>query len=280
MGSPWRGGAAVKMPPVPEKAKKPPNHERWVISYADLLTQLLALFIVLFASSTRNKAKMSEEAESLIKAFHGTPASIAQATATEKAIMSHQPSAIPKPVEHPAPRVVPRSASNLPQHLTAEMLALEVVKQILQSLLSPLISSNQVSLKSQPLTLTISLNDKVLFASGKAELIPKAKTLLMKVTVALKKLPDPFTITVQGFTDDKPIKTAEFPSNWSLSTARAVSVVQLFADSGVDGDRLTAEGFGQYSPVVPDDNDPDRAKNRRVVIVIHAPDPAENANGQ
>jgi chemotaxis protein MotB len=267
----------MKMPPVEEKAKKPPNHERWVISYADLLTLLLALFIVLFASSTRNKAKMSEEAESLIKAFHGTPAvTLAQVTAAEHAIMNHQPSAIPKPVEHPAPRVVPRNSSNLPQHLTAEMLALDVVKQILQSLLSPLISSNQVSLKSQPLTLTISLNDKVLFASGKAELIPKARTLLMKVSGALKKLPDPFTITVQGYTDDKPIKTAQFPSNWSLSTERAVSVVQLFADSGVDGDRLTAEGFGQYSPVGPNDNDADRAKNRRVVIVIHAPDP----NGQ
>lgn len=267
----------MKMPPVEEKAKKPPNHERWVISYADLLTLLLALFIVLFASSTRNKAKMSQEAESLIKAFHGTPAmALVQVTATEKAIMNHQPSAIPKPVEHPAPRVVPRNASNLPQHLTAEMLALDVVKQILQALLSPLITSNQVSLKSAPLTLTISLNDKVLFASGKAELIPKAKALLMKVTVALKKLPDAFTITVQGYTDNKPIKTAQFPSNWSLSTERAVSVVQLFADNGLDGARLTAEGFGEYAPVAPNDNDADRAKNRRVVIVIHAPD----ANGQ
>ncbi len=271
----------MKLAPEPEKPKKAPNHERWVISYADLLTLLLALFIVLYASSTRNKAKMSEEAESLIKAFHGTPAvTISQVTAAEHAIMNHQPSAIPKPVEHPAPRVVPRNASNLPQHLTAEMLALDVVKQILQSLLSPLISSNQVSLKSQPLTLTISLNDKVLFASGKAELIPKAKTLLMKVAGALKKLPDAFTITVQGFTDDKPIKTAQFPSNWSLSTERAVSVVQLFDDNKLDGQRLTAEGFGMYSPVAPNDNDADRAKNRRVVIVIHAPDAGGNGNGQ
>lgn len=266
----------MKMPAEAEKPKKPPNHERWVISYADLLTLLLALFIVLFASSTRNKAKMSEESESLIKAFHGKPPTMTMLTTPEHALMNHQPSAIPKPVEHPAPRVVPRNASNLPQHLTAEMLALAVVKQILQSLLSPLITSNQVRLKSAPLTLTINLDDKVLFDSGKAELLPAARKLLVKVTAALGKLPSPFMITVQGYTDDKPIKTAQFPSNWSLSTERAVSVVELFAANGIDGDRLTAEGFGQFSPLAPNDNDTDRAKNRRVVIVIHAPD----SNGQ
>ena len=78
--------------PLPAaKPKKKPNHERWVISYADLLTLLLAFFVVLYASSTRNKLKMSEEAESLIKAFHGTPPTLVQ-TATAEPVVAHPPS--------------------------------------------------------------------------------------------------------------------------------------------------------------------------------------------
>ncbi len=265
-------GAGMKAPPVAAKPKKKPNHERWVISYADLLTLLLAFFVVLYASSTRNKLKMSEEAESLIKAFHGTPPNIVQRSAASVGLMSHQPSPVPKPVEHPAPRV-PHAEPVVPEHITANMLALQVVKQVLQNLLAPMIASKEVTLKSDPLTLTISLNDQVLFTSGKAALIPRAAALLKQVAVSLKPLPAPFTITVQGYTDNQPIKTASFPSNWSLSAERAVSVVQLFSDTGLAGDRLSAEGFGEFSPFTSNATPDGRAQNRRVLIVIHAPDP-------
>jgi chemotaxis protein MotB len=259
--------------PLPAaKPKKKPNHERWVISYADLLTLLLAFFVVLYASSTRNKLKMSEEAQSLIKAFHGTPPTIVQTAAPEHAVLAHQPAPLPLPVEHPAPRV-PHSMPVVPERLSAEMLALQLAKHVLETLLAPMIAANQVSIASAPLTLTISLNDNVLFTSGKATLIPKAAALLKKVAQGLKPLPAPFTITVQGYTDDQPIKTAEFPSNWSLSAERAVSVVELFSENGIDGARLTAEGFGQYAPFDSNATAQGRAQNRRVVIVIHAPDP-------
>jgi len=112
----------------------------------------------------------------------------------------------------------------------------------------------------------------VLFTSGKATLIPKAASLLKKVATALKPLPAPFTITVQGYTDNQPIKTAEYPSNWSLSAERAVSVVQLFSGNGIDGGRLTAEGFGEFSPFASNSTDAGRSQNRRVLIVVHAPD--------
>jgi chemotaxis protein MotB len=261
-------------PPV--KPKKPPNHERWVISYADLLTLLLAFFVVLYASSTRNKLKMAAEAESFIKAFHGTPPSIVQAAAADKAIMNHLPSPVPKPVEHMAPRVITTARAPVAdsQKLTAEMLTLAVVKKVLETMLAPMISTKQVTLDSQPLTLTIELNDEVLFTSGKANLIPQAALLLGKVAGSLKTLPDPFTIVVQGFTDNKPIKTSQFPSNWSLSAERAVSVVQLFADNGVDGNRMAAEGYGPFLPVADNATEAGRSQNRRVQIVIHAPDPS------
>ena len=78
---------------------------------------------------------------------------------------------------------------------------------------------------------------------------------------------------MQGYTDDKPIATPQFPSNWSLSAERAVSVVQLFVSDGVSGTQLAAQGFGQFAPIAPNTDEIGRAQNRRVVVVVHAPDP-------
>ncbi|HTI00217.1 MAG TPA: OmpA family protein [Acidisoma sp.] len=297
-----------------EDGEKPPNHERWVISYADFMTLLFALFVVLFASSSRNRAKMEEEAKGMVAAFHGlTPALIRQQGAS-KGMMKHQPSPVPKPIENPAPRtphneakpkqsapvnlpvppkphapaIAPKPAQPMPpptpvpqrpvlskavsQQLAQEALALEKVKQQLESLLSPLTSGHQVTIEATPLTLTISLDAAVLFDSGKAELLPGAKSLLDNVADSLKSLPRPFAINLQGYTDNQPIATPQYPSNWSLSAERAVSVVELFGQQGIEGDRLSAQGFGEYVPLADNSTEQGRAKNRRVVIVIRAPD--------
>jgi len=303
----------------PDERKKP-NHERWVISYADLMTLLLALFVVLYASSTRNKFKMEEEARSLVAAFRGSSPSVVQLKAAEQGIMHHQPSPIPKPLEHPAPTVphlprvnirtavqsplnsLPRHAEDAPTHpappappvtqqpvvqpvppqpqltyqlsaqLAAEALALERVREQLESLLEPLTSAHEVTIQATPLTLMISLDASVLFNSGKATLLPAASRLLASVSASLKTLPEPFTIHLNGYTDNQPIHTAQFPSNWSLSVERAVSVIEIFSDQGLDGRRLAAEGFGEYAPIATNTTAEGRAKNRRVVIVIRAPD--------
>ncbi len=92
--------------------------------------------------------------------------------------------------------------------------------------------------------------------------------------MGLTHLPAGYRITVQGYTDNQPISTAQFPSNWSLSAERAVAVVQLFVSNGVSGTALAAEGFGEFSPIASNDNTADRAMNRRVVVVVHAPEPA------
>lgn len=308
---------------VGEDGEKPPNHERWVISYADFMTLLFALFVVLFASSSRNRAKMDEEAKGMAAAFKGmTPALIRQ-MGTSHGVMAHQPSPVPKPIENPAPHtprnpekprqaapvklpvpprpraaaIAPKPAQTMPppipaspqpqplpepprpvlskavsQQLAQEALALEKVRQQLESLLSPLTSGHQVTIESTPLTLTISLDAAVLFDSGKAELLPGAKNLLDSVASSLKTLPRPFAINLQGYTDNQPIATAQYPSNWSLSAERAVSVVELFGQQGIDGDRLSAQGFGEYVPLADNATEQGRAKNRRVVIVIRAPD--------
>jgi chemotaxis protein MotB len=312
--------------PAGRRVRKKPNHERWVISYADLMTLLLALFVVLYAASTRNTVKMAQEARSLVEAFHGENPAVIQMQGAEQGIMHHQPSPVPKPVEHPAPHVPhlqtvatrtapaspyvkparhaeeviehpappaplvrpmqaqspqspqppqppqPRLSYEVAQRLAADALALQHVREQLESLLQPLTSAHEVTIEATPLTLTISLDAAVLFDTGKASLLPDAAKLLTSVAGSLKTLPEPFSIHLQGYTDNQPIHTAQFPSNWSLSVERAVSVVQLFSDQGIDGTRLAAEGFGEFAPIAPNDDEAGRAKNRRVLIVIRAPD--------
>lgn len=268
--------AASPKPPIPgveKKPEKPVNHERWVISYADLLTLLLATFVVLYASSTQNKHKEDQVAASFVKAFVGTPPSIVAASAASKGVMAHQPSPIPQPVEAPA-SANSKIPKRMAHQLTADILSLQQLQQQLNDLLHPMIAGHQVSITSAPLTLTIQLDASVLFPSGQAALKPDAVTLLTRVAGALVKLPGQFSIVVQGFTDDQPIATAQFPSNWSLSAERAVSVVQLFIGAGVAGSKMAAEGFGQFAPIAPNTDDTGRAQNRRVTIVVHAPDPA------
>jgi chemotaxis protein MotB len=135
-----------------------------------------------------------------------------------------------------------------------------------------LTTAHEVTIQATPLTLTISLDASVLFNSGKSSLLPAASRLLASVSASLKTLPQPFSIHLDGYTDNQPIHTAQFPSNWSLSVERAVSVIEIFADHGLEGRRLAAEGFGEYAPIADNATAAGRAKNRRVVIVIRAPD--------
>jgi chemotaxis protein MotB len=256
-----------------KKPEKPPNHERWVISYADLLTLLLATFVVLYASSSRNKFKEQEVAAGFVKAFHGTPPTVISAPSADRGVMQHQPSPIPRPIEAPA-----SANSKLPKamvhQLASEMQSLQQLRLKLTTLLQPLIDKHQVTIANQALTLTIQLDASVLFPSGTATLRPAAAVLLNQVGTSLTQMPPPFTIVVQGYTDNQPIATAQFPSNWSLSSERAVSVVALFEGDGVNGNQLSAQGFGQFGPIGSNDTDAGRALNRRVLVVVHAPDPS------
>lgn len=254
------------------KPDKPPSHERWIISYADLLTLLLATFIVLYASSSRNQHREDQITAGFIKAFHGTAPKVVTTSSADRGVMRNQPSPIVRPVAAPA-SANSKIAKDLAHQMAAEVLSLQKVAQKLNSLMQPLIARNEVAVQSLPLTLTIQLNSSVLFPSGEATLKPPAVVLLHQVAASLTKLPAPFTIVVQGYTDDQPIATPQFPSNWSLSAERAVRVVELFWGDGVNGYQLAAQGFAQFAPVVPNTSDANRALNRRVVVVIHAPTP-------
>jgi chemotaxis protein MotB len=120
---------------------------------------------------------------------------------------------------------------------------------------------------------TIRLPEKVLFAPGSAVIVKKGKVTLRKVATAMKGVSGR-VFYVAGNTDDKPIKTRQFPSNWELSTARAVAVVHFFLAAGVDPKTLGAAGYGQYHPIAANDTAEGRAKNRRIDIGM-APSPGE-----
>jgi chemotaxis protein MotB len=138
----------------------------------------------------------------------------------------------------------------------------------LKEALGPLVQGGQVRVTEGAMGITIEINASVLFATGEARLDVAAVRALAAVAQILA--PTEFPITVEGHTDNAPISTPQFPSNWELSGARAASVVRLFIDSGVDPRRMTALGFADQRPVADNALPDGRQRNRRVAINIEA----------
>ena len=264
------------------------NHERWMISYADMLTLLLAVFIVLWSTSRENTSKINAAAASMLQAFTGQPPALIQQPATPHGPMHNLPKPVPRPMQTPAPqRTISKSAQStlasamqkpLLSHdeqvkVHASIAALNRLKLNLQHLLRPEIVKNQIEIFSKPLSFKIRLNAKVLFHSGHATLTKKADSLLNPVGRVLSQVPPGYLITIQGYTDTTPIHSVKYPSNWQLSTARAMSVLLLFRKTHVNGDALSAQGFGQYQAIASNKTAAGRALNRRVEIMITAPKP-------
>ncbi|MGH7096695.1 MAG: flagellar motor protein MotB [Stellaceae bacterium] len=250
--------------------KKHQNHERWIISYADFTTLLLATFVVMYAISSINSSKFQEMAEAFSTAFMGKITRI-QATglaAAHKAPFDYMPSPVRAPV-------ITRDAQirNLPPALRQEVAQraqkLNDAYQKLVKLLGGLIHKGQVSVSLQSLGVVIDINAVVLFHSGKADLTPPALDLIEKVAGILKDLH--YAIQVNGFTDNALIHNAQFSSNWDLSAARAMAVVKRFVATGVDPTRLVGAGYGKYHPIASNSTVAGMAKNRRVSIVVVSP---------
>ena len=264
-----------------------PNHERWMIPHLDMITLLLCVFIVLFAQSVQNVSKVKAMAAAMLHAFGGTGPALVAGAAASRGIMNHQPAPIPKPLEspHTAPRrqttvapvpghgSQPRQIINqlMQKDIEAQILAIQKLRRDLTKMLQPQMDKGEVSLLAKSLSLRIRLNAQILFPTGRAALTPDAQTLLTTIAQVLSAIPPGYEITVQGYTDDKPISTSRFSSNWALSAARAVSVVLLFRQNKVPGEELSAQGFSKYRQVSPNVTPAGRSANRRVEIYIEAP---------
>jgi chemotaxis protein MotB len=257
------------------------NHEAWVIPYADLLTLLLALFVVLYAMSSVNTTKYRALAQAISSAFNGSRSVITPITPNSPQSSTPVPTNKPVPIPRtPLPQIL---LPELSQHitpapltmqtpdkanekLTEEQENLERIRNEVEHALQPLIEKNLVVVRRTPNWLEIEIRTDILFPSGVATLSPSANTVLTNLGEILAPFANP--LRVEGYTDDVPIDTTTYPSNWELSAARAASVARLFAEHGVDPERLGIVGWGQYRPAAQNTNEDGRNKNRRVLVVV------------
>jgi chemotaxis protein MotB len=257
------------------------NHEAWVIPYADLLTLLLALFVVLYAMSSVNTTKYRALAQAISSAFNGSRAVIQPVTPSTQSstpVPSTKPAPIPRtplaqillPVltQHiSTPNTTPGTPADQNKNkLSDEQQNLERIRNEVERALQPLIDKNLVVVRRTPNWLEIEIRTDILFPSGVATLSPSANQVLTNLGEILAPFANP--LRVEGYTDDVPIDTAVYPSNWELSAARAASVARLFSEHGVDPERLGIVGWGQYRPAAENDNEDGRNKNRRVLVVV------------
>ena len=259
------------------------NHEAWAIPYADLLTLLLAFFVVMYAISSRDAGKYRVMADAMVTAFGGTPRTISQVQVGNQQVHGAQNDA----ASAIDARSMTGSRANDPAQLSAvsaqmrqpisfrDTVRLEQATRQLQAIserinrvLAPLIERGVITVRQTELWIEVEINSDILFPTASARLDPIAQQTLGSLAEVLADVPN--LLRVEGHTDSMPIATALYPSNWELSAARAASVVHLFADNGVAPSRLAMVGYGEFRPREENTDADGRNRNRRVMVVILA----------
>lgn len=232
------------------------NHERWLVSYADFITLLFAFFVVMYSISSINEGKYKEISEALVGVF----------TNSDHALK-------PIPIGDERPKTVTPAKPLVKDSEQIDAGIAQAAKDPLKSIaddisaaFGDLISSNQMTVRGNELWVEIELNSSLLFGSGDAMPSNIAFNIIDKVAAILKPFDNP--IHVEGFTDDQPIRTAQYPTNWELSSARSASIVRMLAMQGVNPGRLASVGYGEFQPVANNATAEGRARNRRVVLVV------------
>ncbi|KAF1005553.1 MAG: Motility protein B [Luteibacter sp.] len=270
------------------------NHERWAIPYGDLITLLLALFVVMYAVSAVNETKFRVMAQSINEAFNGTGKVIEPIHESTPAAQVPLPDQSRAPTASPIAKIdVPIPPRNLPlpghegaaaehqdgklkQTATAadantsvgktEQNTLSQISDEVKRAMKPLIDKSMVSVRQTPDWLEIEVRTDILFPVGVAKLQPQAEDVLRKLAGILAPFPN--AMRIEGYTDNTPIATSTFPSNWELSAARAATVARLITTTGVDPHRVGIIGWGEYRPSADNATTDGRNRNRRVLIVV------------
>lgn len=226
---------------------------RWLLTYADLITLLLATFIILFATASQSKTVV-EEIKAQIRAVFGPIPGNTAILPSQSANAGEHYKIIPGEPREGGPIGGPRPPKNKPT-------AIGNIRQPL--------GANVVSIRQEARGLVISiLTDKVLFDLGETKIRPEMRETLNDVADILRKEGNK-KVVVEGHTDDLAIQTHKIPSNWELSALRATAVVKYFVgEKGLDPARFSAAGYAEYQPLVPNISEANRRVNRRVDIVI------------
>lgn len=264
------------------------NHEAWAIPYGDLITLLLAFFVVMYAVSSVNEGKYRVLADSLSVALGGPPRALKPVQIGDKPEKGTQTESLFNTVtlrgfeqersgirpdtpgarmggDEPQPGGEPDDAvhdEGADSHGTELRRMADAVQQAMRDL----IDQELVIVRRSEQWLEIEINTDILFASGVAAIGAQAAPVLQRLAGILAPFPN--ILRIEGHTDNRPIATQAFPSNWELSAARAASVVHLFMQHGVDPARMTVVGLGEHHPVADNATVEGRNRNRRVVIVV------------
>ena len=268
------------------------NHEAWAIPYGDLITLLLAFFVVMYAISSINEGKYRVLADALSSAFGGPPKTV---TPIQLGMHQLRGSAFDRPsLVTPGSKSGPSSSTpiaaprmrqvldmptfgangkatmqqvNAEQH-DASGQQLHSLGRRIQDALSELVRRKLVTVRRSYNYLEVEIQSDILFASGVAVPNPQAMETVQTIAQVLRD--EPNALRVEGYTDNVPIATAQFPSNWELSSARAASIVHVMMRAGIAPSRLAVVGYGQFQPVGDNATPEGRNANRRVLLVILA----------
>jgi len=233
----------------PKNEQQPQGSPAWMTTYGDMVTLLLTFFVFLFTFSTIEAKKFEAAVVSLQNAF-GLPLAVEDVPLGPESDMGEI------------------SDNLMEDDLMAEDLRqLLEIERRLRAYISEEKMETLVELDREGRGLVLRFADTVLFDLGKADLKPEARAILDRLSTVIRNIPN--HIRVEGHTDNLPISTGLFPSNWELSTRRATEVIRYFIeDHGFVPQRLSAAGYGEYRPLVPNDSEANRQRNRRVDVVI------------
>jgi chemotaxis protein MotB len=236
------------------------THDRWLVSYADFITLLFGLFVVLFAFARADQKKQVQVTQSIDIAFKSLgifPDALRHKKEAGAASSGTEAAPIPMNIVMGEDVLAPATVKEDLEHLGRE----------LQQTLSNQVATHTVSIQMGRDGLVISLREAGFFASGSAAPQPQTLDTLRQIAASLNHTP--YDLRIEGHTDDVPIHNAEFDSNWELSTARATSIARLLLDlNAMPADRLSAAGYAEFHPVAGNNTADGRAQNRRVDLVV------------
>ncbi len=236
------------------RVEQPANHERWIISYADFVTLLFGFFVVMFATASSDRQKVKAVSDSVREAL-------------EQGQISHVGSAIKEALEKKPDDAAKTTESQGSQTKGVPSAELASSVKLLEAELHQEIQKGDVSLRMEPRGLSISFRQAAIFDSGEDVVKESAYAAIRKVAHAILLIPN--LVRLEGNTDNIPIHNERFHSNWELSTARSIAILNLLVDRfEVPKSRLGVAGYADVAPIASNDTEEGRAMNRRVDVVI------------
>jgi chemotaxis protein MotB len=245
-----------------KKAPSHESHDRWLVSYADFITLLFAFFVVMFASSQKDKGAAAQVSESVREALdHGQ---ISTAVAAVLGRVKHE-------TKLPAPAKQPPNPDSQPPKPEAHSPDLTHYLDALQKGLETELKSGKLEVKLQGRGLVISMREATFFSSGAETVSPDSMGILERIAGIVRQLPNP--VRLEGHTDSRPIHNSRFRNNWELSAARSIAILEILRDRfQIPESRMAVAGYGENAPADTNDTDEGRAHNRRVDLVLLSPD--------